>query len=320
VGYVANPRPGSGFPPERTLTKLGMLREAGTVDIDRGVMPPSGGLSGHGEGLGFIRRSLALMTRTPEGRFLKPTAGTARARTLSRFGITAARTRSAAAAAAQRAATERARAAAAARARTTTTTTRRRGGIGGMVSRMRARAKAAADRARAAQAEQAANEARQIAEAERLARESVTGTVTDRNGLTVGTALACRGSPPDRRAGWRCFSGRWRYQMPGGGWADQGPQTPPPMNGAPWPAGTPTEPIPSVRPWWLAQPKDGDIPSRDTSGIPPPPGLPGGESMRPPASRSTATEIVPDGAPAAGMDMKKILPLVAGAALLFLNK
>jgi hypothetical protein len=44
--------------------------------------------------------------------------------------------------------------------------------------------------------------------------------------------------------------------------------------------------------------------------------------MRPPPSgRDTATEVVaPEAAPAAGMDMAKILPLVAGAALLMLNK
>lgn len=322
MGYVANPRPGSGFPPERTLTKLGMLRESGTVDIDRGVMRASGGLDGHREGLGVMdpRRSLALMRQDESGRFIKPTGLTAaRARIAARYGITPARRGGAAAARARQMAQTRAAAARARLSRTDVSRPKRRGGIGGIFGRMRARtaarAKQARERQKALDAERKASEAAQIAEAERLARETVMGPpqVTDRNGQ-AWTMLACRGGPPDRRAGWKCLGGQWRYQMPGGGF---GPQRPPPReitNGAPAPM------EPSVRPWWMGQPKDGDIPTRDTSGIPPPPGLPGGPSMRPPGSRDTATEVVGAEAPAAGMDMAKILPLVAGAALMFMGK
>ncbi len=223
--------------------------------------------------------------------------------------------------------------------RTTTTARRRRGGIGGMVGRMRERARTARARQQAADAERVAAEALQIAEAERLARESVTGRpevtngavwrpppVTDRGGWgrprrpppMVGTMQACVGSPPDRRRGWECFSGQWRYRSP---WAPTGPVPSlperPPQNGLEVPK------IPTARPWWQGAAPEGEIPLRDTSGIPTPPGLPGGPSMRPPASGpdDTATERVGAPAPAAaGMDMAKILPLVAGAALLFMNK
>ncbi len=333
MGYVANPRPGSGFPPERTLTSLGMLREAGTVDIDRGVMPASGGLNGEDETLGIFgragrqrrrraaqaaradpRRSLALMRRDPQGRFIRPTVS-------RRGGAAAARARQMAQTRAARTSARRSR----------TDVSRRRRGIGGIFGRMRGRARQRAERARAQQAEQRAREAAQIAEAERLARETVTGpTIPRPEGYRPPTGTArsyrCdpRTRPPARPGGvWQCVRGNWSFQ----GIATTMPVRP--QNGAPWPVlkvappeGTPTPPIPTARPWWLSQPTDGDIPRRDTSGIPPPPGLPGGPSMRPPPSgRDTATEIVaPEAPPAAGMDMAKILPLVAGAALLMLNK
>ena len=100
----------------------------------------------------------------------------------------------------------------------------------------------------------------------------------------------------------RCVGGRW-YPPPGEV-----------TNGLEVPK------IPTVRPWWMGRAPDGEIPLRDTSGIPTPPGLPGGPSMRPPGSRDTATEAVGEPAPAAaGMDIAKILPLVAGAALLFMG-
>ncbi len=329
MGYVANPsgRPGAGFPPQHTLTTLGTLRERGTVDVDQGIMPPSGGMDGYDdEGLGIMgtirrarararradpRRSLALMRRTSAGRFLKPTVS-------RRGGDAAARAR-------QMAQTRRARVA---RGRAGTVPMGRRRGIGGIFGRFRGRARARAERARAAAAERAASEAAQIAEAERLARESVTPPpVTDRNGQrwrtfrppgppTIHPGPACRAPRPPPRAGgvWQCIRGNWSFQ----GISTTMPvlkAAPEVMNGAPAPM------QPSVRPWWMGQPKDGDIPSRDTSGIPPPPGLPGGPSMRPPPSgRDTATEVVAPEAPAAGMDVAKILPLVAGAALLFLNK
>ena len=324
MGYVANPRPGSGFPPQHTLTSLGQLREAGTVDIDRGIMPASGGLNGEDEGLGFGGRRRRRARRARQAATLRRVAGPG---TDPRRSLALRRMRP-------------------------TTTRRRRGGIGGMVSRMRERARTARARQQAADAERAAGEAAQIAEAERLARETVTGTpvpihgtrpprpsrshvwtgtrwmlprVTDQNGQRWGRwrppgppsihpGPACRAPRPPARAGgvWQCIRGNWSFQ----GIATTMPVRPQEVtNGAPAPM------QPSVRPWWMGQPKDGDIPMRDTSGIPPPPGLPGGPSMRPPPSgRDTATEVVAPEAPAAGMDMAKILPLVAGAALLFLNK
>lgn len=326
-----------------TLTSLGMLRPEGTEDVDEGTIPASGGeaMGGYDEGLGIMgtirrsrararradpRRALALMTRTSAGRFLKPTAGTARASILRRrFGITAARRGGdAAARAAQMAATRRAQAAAG-RARTDVSR-RRRGGIFG---RMRARTRAAADRARAAQAERAAAEAAAIAEAERLARETVTPPpVTDRNGQrwrrmpfppTIGTrSYRCdpRTRPPNRPGGvWQCIRGNWSFQ----GIATTMPvlkRAPEVTNGAPAPE------IPTARPWWQERPRPGDADpaGRDTSGIPTPPGLPGGPSMRPPPSgRDTATEVVEAAPAAAGPDMAKLLPLAAAAAFMFLR-
>lgn len=324
-----------------TLTSLGMLRPEGTEDVDEGTIPASGGetMGEYDEGLGIMgtirrsrararradpRRALALMTRTSAGRFLKPTAGTARASILRRrFGITAARRGGdAAARAAQMAATRRAQAAAG-RARTDVSR-RRRGGIFG---RMRARTRAAADRARAAQAERAAAEAAAIAEAERLARETVTPPpVTDRNGQRWRrmpfpprpTGDFCAGSPPDRRRGWQCIAGKWRFS----GMATTLPFHPPPRRPQEITNGAPAPEIPTARPWWQERPRPGDADpaGRDTSGIPTPPGLPGGPSMRPPPSgRDTATEVVEAAPAAAGPDMAKLLPLAAAAAFMFLR-
>lgn len=221
---------------------------------------------------------------------------------------------------------------------------------------MRERARTARARQQAKDAERAAAEALAITEAERLARQTVTGVtngapwppqVTDRGGwgrrrrpLPAG---AC-GPVPDRRRGWKCENGAWRYYMPGTGVGpptvhprpripDAGiaiacsPPTPPSPGmrciGGRWypaPNGTEVPKEPTTRPWWMGRAPDGEIPLRDTSGIPTPPGLPGGPSMRPPGSRDTATEVVPGEPKAAGMDVAKILPLVAGAALLFMGK
>lgn len=172
--------------------------------------------------------------------------------------------------------------------------TRRRFGMLRDVARQRL------DRATALEAERKAAEA--IAE---LHESAITPPPagTDRGPL-VGTALACVGPPPDRRVGWHCFSGQWRYRSPFG-------------NGRTKP---PTERTmePSVRPWWMGRAPDGEIPARDTSGIATPPGLPGGPTMRPPPSEDdTATERV---TPAEAPDMAKLLPVGLGlAALMFMG-
>ena len=204
--------------------------------------------------------------------------------------------------------------------RVTGTTTRRRGGFVGAARRLAARARERARTAAAQQRALAERQAAQIAEAERLARESVTPppTVTDRNGWrryrprppiqppTIHPGPACQSPRPPARPGgvWQCIRGNWSFQQ-------IATTMPVVTNGAPAPATPPA--------WWLERP---DTTGRATRGeLPPPPGLPGGPSMRPPPSgRDTATEIVGAEAPAAGMDMKKILPLVAGAALLMLGR
>lgn len=181
----------------------------------------------------------------------------------------------------------------------------------------------ALERSRAMAAEKRAAEALAIAEAERLARETITPpTRPPGNGYQPpppGPRSPC-GPVPDRRRGWSCVNGRWEYRMPGGGVGPQ-PVLPSPTerdgeirNGALAPM------IETVRPWWMGRAPVGEIPMRDTSGIPTPPGLPGGPGMRPPASRDTATERV--AAPAAGMDMAKMVPLaLAGAAaLMFMRR
>ena len=234
---------------------------------------------------------------------------------------------------------------------------RRRGGIGGMVGRMRERARTARARQQAADAERAAAEALAITEAERLARESVTGrpevtngapwppTVTDRNGPTWGRPPRPCGPVPNRQPGWVCRKGRWvnllrkpdihpRPRVPDAGIAIAcSPPTAPSPGmrciGGRWygpagePEGTEVPKAPTARPWWMGRAPDGEIPLRDTSGIPTPPGLPGGPSMRPPPSgpEDTATERVPTEAPAApGLDVAKLLPLAAAAAFMFMRK
>lgn len=186
----------------------------------------------------------------------------------------------------------------------------------------------ALERERIRRAEQAAAEAAAIAEAERLARAAVIPPVTDvgagRPAELPVTRTPC-GPVPDRRRGWSCVNGRWEYRSPGAPTTDIRP-TPPtiPERARPSPRppevpGAPIEPIPTVRPWWMGRAPVGEIPLRDTSGIPTPPGL--GPTMRPPPSyRDTPTERVAP-PPAARTDMGKlILPLVAGAAaLMFLR-
>lgn len=347
MGYVANP----------SLTDLGVLRPEGSAEDqqDEGLGLSRAGrrrLSRGGRAFGrgaAIRRSRALRSqaasrRSSTARRLDPSAPIMQRRGLIGGLARRASIRSRAVGAGVPGGTTFARRPRRGRrARQRARAARQRGAPGtprpggrfavtrGIFGRMRRRRQAAA-------AERAAAEALAIAEAERLARETVTGptpppTVTDRGGWgrprvpppRVGTMQACVGPPPDRRRGWVCFSGQWRYQMPGGGFGPQPVQPErPPQNGAPWPPpGTEIPKVPTTRPWWMGRAPDGEIPLRDTSGIPTPPGLPGGPSMRPPASgpEDTATERVPSEAPAAaGLDVAKLLPIAAAAAFMFMRK
>ncbi len=306
MGYVRNP-----WPDGPTMTDLGVLRARGTDDPAPTIAQPSGGPL-EDETLGQFavlsrmrqrarvdpRRMLALTTRRgPGGRLMKRQTTARQAATIRR--ITG-----------------------------TPTTTRRRGGIGGFARRLAERARerartaaaqqrALADRQRAAAAERAASEAAQIAEAERLAREAVITppTVTDRNGqrwrrsdprtpLTIHPGPACPTARPAPRAGgvWQCIRGNWSFQQ-----LSTTMPVPRVTNGATPPA------------WWLARPREGDAdsPAQRNGGAVQ---LPGAGWRIPESPRDTATERVPEDAPAGGLDMQKMLPLAAGlAALMFMG-